>query len=188
MIGWRQSLRRGVVSAVWSFVGVGSLAGCTPGGVGDPCVPEEEYLSKFSGFSLDEVSTESRSFQCATRVCLVNHFRGRVSCPYGQVENDASATGCTIPGATTRVEAAVDPQLLKRRADDHVYCSCRCDGPETNARYCECPSGFSCTEVVPTISKGKDQLVGSYCIKEGTQYVKGTPNDACDRSLSNCDD
>ena len=31
-----------------------------------------------------EENIESRSFQCQTRICLVNHFQGRVSCPLGQ--------------------------------------------------------------------------------------------------------
>ena len=59
-----------------------------PGGVGDPCIPEDEYQTAFTGYGETEVNVESRSFQCETRVCLVNHFRGRVSCPYGQSEAD----------------------------------------------------------------------------------------------------
>jgi hypothetical protein len=59
-------------------------SGCEGAGVGDPCVPEDEYEAFFSGYALTEVNIESRSFQCETRVCLVNHFQGRVSCPYGQ--------------------------------------------------------------------------------------------------------
>src|SRR5450432_3088449 len=57
---------------------------CQPGGVGDPCTPEDEYTTDFSGFDSKEVNVESKSFQCVTRVCLVNHFQGRVSCKYGQ--------------------------------------------------------------------------------------------------------
>ena len=50
--------------------------GCTPGGVGDPCTPEDEFFDNFSGFDIGEVNVESRSFQCETRVCLVaNNFR-----------------------------------------------------------------------------------------------------------------
>lgn len=71
-----------------SFIG----SNCGGDGVGDPCVPEDEYLTGFSGFSQGEVNVESRSFQCLTRVCLVNHFDGRVSCPYGQIE-DPQAIG-----------------------------------------------------------------------------------------------
>src|SRR5690606_4311600 len=69
-----------------SFIG----SNCGGAGIGDPCVPEDEYLTTFSGFSQDEVNVESRSFQCLTRVCLVNHFDGRVSCPYGQIEDPAA--------------------------------------------------------------------------------------------------
>lgn len=71
------------IAAAASFIG----SNCGGSGVGDPCVPEDEYLTTHSGFSVGEVNVESRSFQCLTRVCLVNHFRGRVSCPYGQVED-----------------------------------------------------------------------------------------------------
>lgn len=69
-----------------SFIG----SNCGGTGVGDPCTPEDEYLTGFSGFSKSEVNVESRSFQCETRVCLVNHFQGRVSCPYGQVEDPSA--------------------------------------------------------------------------------------------------
>ena len=62
--------------------------GCKAGGVGDPCIPEDEYQNEFGGYSVTEVNVESRSFQCETRVCLVNHFQGRVSCPYGQTSYD----------------------------------------------------------------------------------------------------
>jgi hypothetical protein len=63
------------------------LEGCKQTGVGDPCVPEQEYQQDFAGFSPGEVDVESKSFQCQTRLCLVNHFRGRVTCPYGQDNN-----------------------------------------------------------------------------------------------------
>ncbi|MBW2523544.1 MAG: hypothetical protein JRI23_05190 [Deltaproteobacteria bacterium] len=62
----------------------GMLMGCPSSGVGDPCTPEDEYKENFAGFKLTEENIESRSFQCQTRICLVNHFQGRVSCPAGQ--------------------------------------------------------------------------------------------------------
>ena len=70
-------------AGVAALLGLAAL-GCEPGGVGDPCTPEDEYEPSFSGFAQTEVNVESRSFQCETRLCLVNHFKGRVSCPYGQ--------------------------------------------------------------------------------------------------------
>lgn len=195
-----------ILSFVSGLAFTGMLAGCQPGGVGDPCVPEDEYQKDFSGFSVEEVNVESRSFQCETRICLVNHFQGRVSCPYG---NNTSTVNigkmempgdCHIPGSTDRIEipaangaaamsVAVDPQVKKRQAADAVYCSCRCDGPDAKARYCECPSGFSCTQLVDKLPLGKGgQLAGSYCIREGTNYVKGAEvlSDVCRKSLKDC--
>lgn len=166
-----------------------SALGCDPGGVGDPCIPEDEYRQQVPGYAVTEVNVESRSFQCETRVCLVNHFQGRVSCPYGQTLDEAEACidpnntdcrsgtgkGCRVPGTDgdtpeDRIQVAVAPQLLARSADDAVYCSCRCDGPDDSARYCECPSGFACVELVEDLGLGSGQLAGSYCIKEGTRY------------------
>jgi hypothetical protein len=127
--------------------------GCQAGGVGDPCIPEDEYQNQFSGYSVTEVNVESRSFQCETRVCLVNHFQGRVSCPYGQTSmeigkgedpvdpadddpNVLAAGGswgnkCRIPGTAgerleDRIQVPVAPQLYERRTSEAVYCSCRC--------------------------------------------------------------
>ena len=171
---------------------LGVLAfGCQSGGIGDPCTPEDEYQQFFSGYEESEVNIESKSFQCETRLCLVNHFRGRVSCPYGQT--DAQATGsadpeftlCHIPGtcsgasscsggAATRIQVAVNKQFSGRRAADSVYCSCRCDGPDTNARYCKCPTGFQCVKLLEPIPRlGSAELAGNYCIKNGTEYIQG---------------
>jgi hypothetical protein len=83
--------------AAVTFVVVVPQTGCKSTGVGDPCVPEQEYAQDFVGFDYHEVNVESKSFQCQTRLCLVNHFQGRVSCPYGQ---NASATAAANPDAT----------------------------------------------------------------------------------------
>lgn len=188
-----------------SFIG----SNCGGSGVGDPCVPEDEYNTTFSGFSEQEVNVESRSFQCLTRVCLVNHFRGRVSCPYGQTEETAAtctaagAQGACLPGKADhqkscrvpdrdgsdpedRIKVPVEAQYEERTADDAVYCSCRCDGPE-GARYCDCPGGFVCSELVDDLGLGKGQLAGSYCIKDGTAYEKTKPPaTGCDSNSGNC--
>ena len=176
---------------LWPLLGIGLLLslfpGCPAQGVGDPCVPEEEYSTTFSGFSEKEVNTEARSFQCQSRLCLVNHFRGRVSCPYGQ---KAGGEGCSLPGGEEPVTVPVPAQLQQRRADDAVYCSCRCAGPDPSARYCECPSGFTCSPAVPELSLGRAQLPGSYCLRAGTVYKSEnvSKNLTCDRALANCED
>ena len=162
---------------------LGVLAfGCQSGGIGDPCTPEDEYQQYFSGYEVSEVNIESKSFQCETRLCLVNHFNGRVSCPYGQTEGQVAMLNlpqdqqfrlCHIPGTTadnTRIRVPVNKQLTNRRAPDTVYCSCRCAG-ETDARYCKCPTGFQCTKLLEPINRlGSKELAGSYCIKNGTEY------------------
>ncbi len=167
--------------------------GCQSTGIGDPCTPEQEYSATFAGFSSQEVSTEGESFQCQTRLCLVNHFQGRVSCPYGQDSMGhaiAPATaGCVTPGIGTPVSGALnasggpaDPkaaktvkaQCLDRTADKTVYCSCRCADINNNSQggnFCKCPDGFACTQLVSALSAMGDQgLTGAYCIKAGTAY------------------
>jgi len=142
---------------------------CQPGGVGDPCTPEDEYVAAFPGYNFKEVNVESKSFQCETRVCLVNHFQGRVSCKYGQA---AAGENCTVPGTGTPISKPVNPQLVERTADRAVYCSCRCDGEDKNARYCKCPSGYACDHLVDDLHLGNGQLAGSYCVRDGTQYTQ----------------
>jgi hypothetical protein len=150
--------------------------GCQSGGVGDPCIPEDEFFDTFNGFHLGEVNVESRSFQCETRVCLVNKFQGRVSCPYG-TNGTPPAPGastvkhglpCVVPNFGGYVTVPVDPQLTERPPEVAVYCSCRCGGKDPNARYCECPSGFECSEIVADQGQGNAQLAGSYCIRAGS--------------------
>jgi hypothetical protein len=188
--------------------------GCDSGGIGDPCVPEDEYQQNFNGFAETEVNVESKSFQCETRVCIVNHFRGRVSCPYGQTQgnidmlNPDDPARCRVPGTdgkhcldgnnhvacTNAAQVNIDaitvpvaPQLLDRTAQDTVYCSCRCKGPDPNANYCECPSGYECSELVKELGlPGRAQLAGSYCIKQGTEYsVRNLGVDECRADRAN---
>jgi hypothetical protein len=189
-------------AGLWSvalLLGLGAL-GCSPGGVGDPCTPEDEYQQNFNGFQVTETNVESRSFQCETRLCLVNHFQGRVSCPLGQ-EAQVDATGkalgtydpkCSVPGtlptkdpaspdAINNILVKVPSQLYERQTEQAVYCSCRCDGPDKNARYCECPDGFQCTKLVDElrIPNASGQLAGSYCIKANTEYKGVTDSRTC---------
>ena len=163
---------RSIYAAAFCAVVTGVVSqGCNRGGVGDPCIPEQEFDTNFSGFDPGEVNVESHSFQCLTRLCLVNHFRGRVTCPYGQ--------SCTTP-ANDNVVATVQPQCTDRTAGDAVYCSCRCanaDGrTDDGANYCACPDSYECAQLVSPIGPGDQGLVGGYCIKKGTAY---NPASAC---------
>ncbi len=180
--------------------------GCGEEGIGDPCTPEQEFNSDFLGFDEKEVNIESKSFQCRTRLCLVNHFRGRVSCAYGQGPDGEARPGakgaCTIPGTNTPIEGAKDPttgdfvdtrkkstvspQCVDRKADSAVYCSCRCadiNGQRpSDQTFCDCPDGFSCERLVTSIGQGNEGLTGSYCIKKNTKY---DPTTAC--TQGDCD-
>jgi hypothetical protein len=146
------------------------LTGCESGGVGDPCTPEIEYDSDFGGFAIEETYVESNSFQCQTRLCLVNHFQGRVSCPDGQSDHEGR---CRVPDGSSLVTAPVRGWDLDRPPDEAVYCSCRCDGPDADAPYCDCPAGFQCTELVPDVKVAPGQLAGSYCVRADAQFREG---------------
>jgi hypothetical protein len=154
--GRAYTMTRSILAALAATIAVAVLsgAGCNSTGVGDPCVPEQEYDRTFLGFDRNEVSIESKSFQCQTRLCLVNHFQGRVSCPYGQAADgtplsgtqacnplSTSPAGCCTPGVPQPVTGPLDANRMpldmvnketvpgqcdKRTADKAVYCSCRC--------------------------------------------------------------
>ncbi len=199
-------MTRSILVALAAAVSVSVLAGtgCNSTGVGDPCTPEAEYSQYFLGFNFQEVNVESKSFQCETRLCLANHFQGRVSCPYGQNASgnapygeDApqnGQTGCFTPigqpvngidPATGQVDdpkngAQVLPNCTDRTADKAVYCSCRCadvDGNQPSGQvFCNCPTGFTCTQLVSSIGAVDEGLTGAYCIKNNTAF---DPNNSC---------
>ena len=170
--------------------------GCEAGGVGDPCTPEEEYRADFSGFSDTKAAVESGSFQCKTRLCLVNFFQGRTSCPYGQTEDDIergpNAYRCRVPGTTDEwITVPVAPQLTGRRSDQTVYCSCRCQNAEgrtdDGARYCACPTGYDCEKLFDAFGSTKQQVAGYYCIKHGTAYDPEALGSPCNRQAGDCE-
>lgn len=175
------SLVLAAVSSIAAF-------GCESGGVGDPCTPEDEYAATFAGYAVTEVNVESKSFQCETRVCLSAYFGGRVSCPYG----GPAPASCSVPGTDTPITVDVKPQYVERRPKDAVYCSCRCDGPDKNVTYCECPDGYACQKLVADIGiSGGGQLAGSYCVKKSSRVTDPTQltgGAVCDPALNNCDD
>jgi len=188
-----------------SVLGVAiSGTGCQSTGIGDPCTPEMEYDTTFAGFVEQEVSTEGESFQCQTRLCLVNHFQGRATCPYGQNSSgkpnvgSPAQQGCFTPGIMQQVTgplnsmgkpvdatigAKVLPQCTERTKDQTVYCSCRCadiNGSQNGGTFCNCPDGFTCTQLVSSLSAASDQgLTGAYCIKSGTAFDSNSGAAVC---------
>jgi len=153
--------------------GSGSGAGATTTSLGGACIPQEESDPTFQGFSVADVSVGTKAASCASSVCLVNHFQGRVTCPYGQVSpgvgpvgpsgspaaNVDSQDGCVLPGAkagapgsqvtATDVNVAgyptgeVPPQLTGTGAADRTA---------SHAVYCSC----RCANVEGNTNDGAD--------------------------------
>ncbi|MES1172878.1 MAG: hypothetical protein ABUL62_01025 [Myxococcales bacterium] len=135
--------------------------------LGAPCVPADEWVSDFRGFSVNEVNIDDRAPQCETNFCIVNHFQGRATCPYGQV---ADAGDCLVPDGSQPVTVSVDAQLVSRQANVAAVCSCRCDG-DGPGPYCTCPESMQCEHLVDDLHLSNDSyLAGSYCIPKGSQY------------------
>lgn len=160
--------------------------------LGEPCLPDDEYQHAFSSYGVNEVTIVLGTSECASNVCLVNHFQGRASCPYGQTEaQTASDPQCFLPGSDVAVTVPVEPQLLERRADGAAICSCRCDGPG-DGPFCTCGEGMECAPLVEPIGlPGDEQLAGSYCIPAGTAFDPTRPPSAaaaCSLHEMNCGD
>jgi hypothetical protein len=171
--------------------------------VGTSCAPvSPESSPSFGGFDAQEVNIATQDPRCGAGVCLVNHFQGLTTCPYGQTADGgppaSGVAACTVPGSSEPVRPAyggidqtVRPQCLDRRAADTVYCSCRCanasGATDDGYPYCACPSGFTCTQLLSSIGSTHDDLSGAYCIKGGTKW---DPNSACgatcEASARNC--
>jgi hypothetical protein len=164
--------------------------------VGAPCLPFVENDPRFSGFSTNEISVTTNDGQCGSGSCLVNHFRGRVSCPYGQDTSGVGpggTPGCATPSGCIPVSPSSDPsqrktvaaQCTDRAAADTVYCSCRCanvdGGTDDAGSYCICPGGLTCVQIISSVGSVNDAVSGAYCIKTGTEW---DPASACTMSCN----
>jgi hypothetical protein len=171
--------------------------------VGGPCSPTPlESSPSFAGYDAKEVNTVSGDPACGADICVVNHFQGLTTCPYGQTADGGppgpGEPACTTPGTGEPVRPtsgglgyAVPPQCLDRRAADVVYCSCRCANPvgatDDGDSYCACPGGYACTQLIAGIGVKDVPLPGAYCIKNGTQYDRASACAAtCDVTLGDC--
>jgi hypothetical protein len=137
----------------------------TPSPLGSVCVADLEKEPDFHGFRLDEV-TVSEQPSCESGLCLVAHFLGRVSCPYGQRPDDLSQ--CFLPGSDANVSVEVAAQLLARPPSLASTCSCRCAGPGPGP-FCECAADQECVDLIPDLGlPNSERLVGSYCALRGS--------------------
>lgn len=159
-----RSIRKGLL-ALFAMASIAVVpTACQTGGIGDPCAPEDEYDPEFAGFNLGQEYIESRSFQCATRICLVNHFQGRVSCPLGQAES--TLRDCTGPDGPRKdlckdgeecVEASNENSA--KRYVCHVPGSCQSayDKPSQNEGKACCVPGSDKPISVPVCGQCDDE-------------------------------
>ncbi len=160
---------RSILTGLFAVASVAALGllptACQSSGIGDPCTPEDEYNPLFGGFKVTEDNIESRSFQCESRICLVNHFQGRASCPLGQ----EAPKSCKGTGDTTSCTAGA------------------CVEAATFAPYCDakkpCPDGFTCQ----ILNKDSNEQ-GNYCACDPAADKCPTTNGGftCDAATKQC--
>ena len=115
---------------------------CQPSAVPDCCFEEQEaYL-------------EGDNAACGEGMCLVFRLAGD---PRPACREQPGACNASDPGCQGSARCA-DPAEVQR----HVHCTCRCDGPDSQAPFCECPDDFQC---VPLLQQGDPSVVGSYCVR-----------------------
>ncbi|WP_437514534.1 hypothetical protein [Sorangium sp. So ce1099] len=172
-------MTRSILSGLLGLLSVVAMASlpsaCESGGVGDPCLPEDEYDPQFAGFKVTEENIESRSFQCQTRICLVNHFQGRVSCPLGQEapppcnpDQPGTCTSCELSG-TYAPDCDGDAQCLSGDCDEGGG-FCRCSGDQ------DCPTNWSCREGVCQLHICRDNITGC---QDPTKSAEENAGKAC---------
>jgi hypothetical protein len=128
------------------------------GDVGEACIPQDDDVPSFQGFSAEEVNISTADPRCSSGTCLVNRFQGRASCPEGNLDGGE----CFTPGGAL-VTVSVQPHLPERPVEEAVHCSCRCDGPDRFGPFCACPGGMTCTDFITSGDDEVDRGQGSYC-------------------------
>jgi hypothetical protein len=197
-------MTRSILCGLLALLSVGAMGilplACQSGGVGDPCTPEDEYNTEFPGFKVTEENIESRSFQCQTRICLVNHFQGRVSCPAGQ----PPPKGCNGPNDTTSCSGsekcvlsetyapactpctAGDPTCLDtcqaagfKEACNGTFGYCGCTTADNHASSSNASVTFQCESATGCTTAGCPNVLNSYvCHKPaGTESFCQTAGD-----------
>ncbi len=204
---WYAALKAsGLMIMLGGFAALG-LVGCPSGGVGDPCTPEDEFRENFAGFDLTEANIESRSFQCQTRVCLVNHFQGRVSCPLGQraptgcsenanacaSDEECSAGGVIITDCdpTPCDEAGADPDNCNQGDASNEACggnTCNRSGRFCHCTASGCPSGYICDAESNLCTTKVCKLTEPKPGEDGRCYIPGTEDPVAVSVCGQCGD
>jgi hypothetical protein len=154
-------MRRSMDACLWIalslVLSVGAI-GCADEGVGDPCTPETvpcNSAGRECGYKASESYIEASSVQCRSRLCIVHKLDNRSE---GLVPADPR----NICSDRNDADGCLDPEDLQKS----VYCTCRCKtggGVKTNLELCDCPDGFTCTEI---LNLGGEGIIGSYCTKD----------------------
>ena len=164
-------------AGVAALLGLSALA-CEPAASETPVRRKTSTSRSFSGFARTEVNVESKSFQCETRLCLVNHFQGPRELPvraeltpasqpellHSRARRDADHRSPSSPQ-----DSAAPPQRLGL-----LLLPLRQRGRQQGRRRAllRVPERLRLREVdrASTSAGGKAQLAGFYCIKQGTRF------------------
>lgn len=185
-------MTRSILSAVLAAASVAGIAifpaACETGGIGDPCTPEDEFSPSFTGFKVAQENIESRSFQCESRICLANHFQGRVTCPLGQPTKQICAGldgTCTDTSESCVLAGEFAPECAANDECAAYAGTCNANG------YCDCNDNAQCPEnyVCDNGTGGTNRCKLFACHAAGNcqeagaeaQNTKpdGTPKDCC---------
>jgi hypothetical protein len=170
-------MTRSILCGLLALVSVGALGllpvACQSGGVGDPCTPEDEYNAQFPGFSVSDEEIESRSFQCATRICLVNHFQGRVSCPQGQ--DATTLVSCNGPNDTTTCKTTTTGKAC---VQSEVYApTCNtCPAGDSTCVVNACPGDLQCIDGICQCADSDSGLMNGVQFTCAPFAGAGSPN------------
>jgi hypothetical protein len=160
--------------------------------IGTPCVPSQESSATFDGFDSSEIELEPVPVKSGAPTCLVDHFQGLVTCPYGQSAT-GEAPGCASPCTTSSgapVTGEVQPQCSNRLASKVVLWSCRCANPEGKTddgdTYCACPAGLACTQLISSIGDAGANFAGGYCASSAETSGMESCGATCNPSMTPC--
>jgi hypothetical protein len=114
--------------------------------VGAPCQQSAPCVDGgVCGFELGQTYLEEKSQSCE-QACIVHRL-------------DNGTKGSIPANPEVTCDAKGEPQgcLTQAQLEQGSYCTCPCDGAKSRDHYCECPSGFACTQAL----QGRD----SFCVR-----------------------
>ena len=83
--------------------------------VGTACIPSQERVATFGGFNQRAVTLDENNAACPGAVCLVNHFQGLTTCPYGQDTEAHPANGGAVACSVRNRRARATRRRGRRR-------------------------------------------------------------------------